>query len=232
MTATIRAVDLSSYNIPSLAAMNDWIAEGAQLAIIHAYHGGEAPGLDVTTRAWVDVAQQAKIWPLPYVWLFRSYGADRAVIEALEVFWSVGERPGLVFLDCETYQSVGVSDLGPTAEQILVACEAARALKVEPIIYSNKPWLDQIEGNHLILDGIPAWIANYDDRQDLNVPAPAWVRVLGHQYTSKPVDWSVFDLDALTALQTPPDPCAALRNGLRAELARKRLNRKKLAALL
>lgn len=235
----VRAVDVSSHQLPSLALLGLWIGQGAQILWVHSYHGGEAPGLDTATRAWIDVARQVGIWCLPYCWLFRSYSASQAVRESIEVFRSAGADPKLIALDCENY-GTPVTDPGPTAEQILSAAEQARALGVEVVLYSNKPWLDGMDGDHEILRGVPSWIANYSTLPSLNVPAPDWVKVLGHQYTSAPVDWSIFDLDALKALI---DPCV----GVRAErddyaariaavralaLSTKRFTRNKVLALL
>jgi hypothetical protein len=213
MANLIKTVDVSSNNpTRTLEQVNTWVGQGCQLGWIHSYHSGEAPGLDQTTREWIELFRQAQCWRLPYTWLFRSFEAAESVLDSLRVFWNEDEQPALIALDCENYTdgSGNILDPGPTAEQILTACETARAHGVEPILYSNTPWLNAMVGQREILRGVPGWIANFNLDESLFVPAPDWVRVIGHQYTDKPEDWSVFDLDALTQLaatQSTPDPC-------------------------
>lgn len=232
---TIKGIDLSSNNPRSLSALGRWIAAGCQLAVIHSYHSGEAPGLPQTTREWIDLCRQAGLWCWPYTWLFRSFSASQATRESIELFRDADMPPNLIGLDCETYGNP-VTDPGPTAEQILAACEQARSMGVEPILYSNKSWLDGMTGDHEILRGIPAWIANFSHDPALSVPAPDWVRVVGHQYSGDPpVDWSVWDLEALQALSGSVDPCAKLRTDLQAITAAKPYrapSKAKLTALL
>jgi glycosyl hydrolase family 25 len=196
----IKTVDVSSAQTPSLDDLNDWIGQGCQLLWIHSYHSGEQAGLaNSSTRPWIAAAKTAGVWHLPYCWLFRTDDPRQSVREAIQVFRDAGENPQLIALDCENYLNPP-KDPGPTAEQILAACEEARGLAVEPIVYSGKPWLDSMSGNHEILRGVPAWIANFNFVESLTVPAPDWVEVFGHQYRADGLDWSVFDLDALTRL--------------------------------
>lgn len=228
----IKTVDVSSHNPQSLIMLGHWVGQGAQALIVHSYHSGEQASLAQTTREWISLARQAGIWTWPYVWLFRSQDPAQQTREAIELFRDSDMPPKLIALDCENYDVDGVFDPGPTAEQILTAAETARSMGVEVVLYSNRFWLDAMDGDHEILRGVPAWIANYSIDPTLSVPSPDWVTVVGHQFTSHPVDWSIFDLEALQALAEGPDPCSAIRNGLRRELARPRISRKRLEALL
>jgi GH25 family lysozyme M1 (1,4-beta-N-acetylmuramidase) len=219
LVTLIKTVDVSSHQTPSLTSLAQWVAQGCQLLWVHSYHSGEKAGLEATTRAWIGVARQAEVWCLPYVWLFRSLDPARQTREAIELFRESDMPPKLIALDCETYGVAGTFDPGPTAEQILTAAETAREMGVEVVLYSGNWWLVDMQGNPEILRGVPAWIANYSIPPTLNVPAPDWVNVIGHQYTSTPVDWSVFDLEALQSLSAPADPCQVLRDALRADIA-------------
>ena len=232
----IKSVDVSSHQTPDLTTLGQWIADGCQLLWVHSYHSGENAALQASTRAWVATARQAGVWCLPYSWIFGGLDPAQQVRESIQLFIDSDMPPKIVALDCETYDVGGTYDAGPSAEQILAACEEARSMGVEPILYTGKWWLDGIQGNREILRGIPAWIANYNNVHDLNVPAVDGVRVIGHQYTSTPVDWSVFDLEALIALSTPStDPCQKLRAELQAIRDRKPYKaptKKQLTALL
>lgn len=214
----IKTVDCSSHNQRSLTMLAQWVAQGAQALIVHSYHSGEQASLAQTTREWISLARQAGIWAFPYVWLFRSMDPARQTREAIELFRDSDMPPSLIALDCETYGHGSSFDPGPTAEQILTAAETARGMGVEVILYSGLPWLTDMDGDHEILRGVPAWIANYNGQQTLDVPAPEWVRVIGHQYTSTPVDWSVFSLEALKELSVGQDPCSALKSAIATEL--------------
>lgn len=216
----VKGIDLSSHNPRSLADIGTWVGAGAQMAVIHSYHSLEAAGLDQTTREWIGLCRQAGLWCWPYSWIFGDADPAQQVRESIQLFRDSDMPPALVALDCELYlEGQTLLDDGPTAEQILAACEQARSMGVEPIIYSNTPWLTAMAGDHEILRGVPAWIANYNHDQGLNVPAPDWVKVLGHQYSNAPApDWSVWDLDALKLLANP-DPCRSLRDVLRSTSA-------------
>jgi len=230
----VKTVDVSSNNAISQANLASWIAQGAQVLWVHSYHNYEHPSLKASTVQWVRLAQKSGIWTLPYTWLFRGYDPKQAVIESIQLFQTAGEDPKLIMLDCEDYQPRTTSfDPGPTPEQILAACEQARAMKAEPIVYSGNPWLTQLRqvGDVNILRGVPAIIANYNGRQDLVVPAPDYVQIIGHQYTSSPVDWSVVDLDELNRLAAirdnpppppppPDDPATVFRTAVREQLAK------------
>jgi len=199
VTNLIKTVDVSSAQTPSLQALNYWIAQGCQLLWVHSYHRFERRGLATTTRSWITVAKEAGVWCLPYCWLFRENDASISVADSIEVFRSVQEHPQIIALDCENY-GTPVTDRGPTAEQILKASEQARALGVEPVLYSGKWWLDTMDGNRELLRGMPAWLANFNKNPVLSTPHPDWVEVIGHQYSADGLDWSIFDLDALTRL--------------------------------
>jgi hypothetical protein len=223
---TILSVDVSSNNQPrTQEAVNGWVAQGCQLLWVHSYHRFESRGLVQSTRDWIGFARSAGLWCLPYVWLFRSPGDTQAQVDdALSTFVALDEDPKLMLLDCEDYEQNGVVlDRGPTANQVLIACERLRSAGVEPIVYSGDPWLRGMAGDHEILRGVPAIIANYDVPAMLNgFPAPDWVEVVGHQYTATPVDWSILNLDRLEALAgvntAPPPPPAP--NPALAELAK------------
>lgn len=225
LTTLIKAVDVSVWQKPDLSVLGGWISQGAQALVVHAYHDGERPELKQSTRDWIAVARQAGCWSLPYVWLFRSLSAADQTRQAIELFRESDAAPKLIALDCENYvvDGAAIADPGPTAEQILEACEQARSMGVEPMVYSGKDWLDHMDGDHEILVGVPAWIANWNGVPDLEVPAPTWVRVVGHQYKRLPVDWSVFDLEALTELQSGQsgqDPVKQLKAAILVEAER------------
>lgn len=214
----IKAVDVSSHNPQTLASLDSWIEDGCQLLMIHSYHREESQGLRQTTRNWINLANQRTCWALPYSWLFRDGDTVNEIGDSIQLFRDVGEDPKIIGFDCETYPA---GDPGPTAEQILRGAEKARSMGVEPILYSNKYWLDNISGNKEILRGVPAWIANWNNQQNLNIPAPDWVTILAHQYTDTPVDWNVFDYDSLLALIQVPNPCKNYIDGIKLALTYK-----------
>jgi hypothetical protein len=236
----IRAVDVSSHQTPSLAALKRWIAEGCQLLIVKSYQRAES-GLAQTTRAHVANAQAAGCWTLPYVWLYRSVDPRESVRTSLELFRSTGENPGIIFLDCETYTNPnGSLDPGPNVDQIMAAKSEAESLGVAVALYTGAWWLSgHLEGDKSKLAGWPAWLANYSKPPSLDWPAPLGMRLIGHQYQGSPLDWSLFDLAALTELQTPGDPttppvdsCDGLKIAVNAELAVIRAAMRRIEALV
>lgn len=227
MTVTIRGVDVSSHQSLSWASLTEWIAQHCQVLFIHAYTTTETPGLDAATRSWAAMARSAGVWHLPYLFLFSSADPAEQVQSALDTWRSAGEEPRLLAIDCEEYQD----DPGPAVGQILSAVDECHRQGVSAIGYSRAGWL----GDRQELSVIPWWLAQYDGRPNLVVAAPAWCQIVGKQYTSKPVDWSCWDLvelQRLAAGYVALDPCATLRAGVQAVLADLDALRGRLAALL
>ena len=208
MPNLIKTVDISSNNTVTLNTVNNWIGEGAQALIIRAYQTAELPGLQDVSRRMMQVAEQAGIWRLNYAWLYNTVSPERTVSDAVALIRSCGVNPGLLMLDCETYTNGNgdVLDPGPTVDQILAAANECRRQGVNPIIYTAGWWVASpwFQGDVNRLANIPVWYANYNaDRSLATWPQDrfgAWARPLGHQYTSRPVDWSVFDYDWLAEL--------------------------------
>ncbi len=223
--AQIRSVDVSSHQPQSLPALQRWIADGCQLLIVKSYQRAEG-SLAHTTRAHVANARAAGVWCLGYVWLYRSVDPRESVRTSLELFRSTGENPKIWFLDCETYQASDGSrfDPGPNVDQIMAAADQCRAMGVAPAIYTGAWWINgHLQGDKSKLSGMPAWLADYSKPPNLDWPAPIGLKLIGHQYTSTPVDWSLFDLAALKALAEPggppdPGPPNDLKAAIRAEL--------------
>lgn len=241
MSVTLLSVDVSSNNANqrNLATLNTWIGLGAQLLIVHSYHGGEQAGLADMTREWIDLARLAGIWRVPYTWLFRSYSASAAVRESVGVFRDHGDDPKLITLDCETYGDP-VTDRGPTVDQILEAQDQAWALGLNAVLYTGNWWLDSwLEGDGSRLAGMPALICA-PGSADLSGVVPLFgLDVIGRQYQISPTDWSVWDAARLLELgqgyQSQPDPCQQLRASLQAIVDRKPYrapSKKALAAML
>jgi hypothetical protein len=198
--ALIKAVDVSSHQTPSRAQLDQWVAEGCQLLVIHCYHDWERDGLKESTRAWAATAREASVWHLPYAWIFGNNDPAAQVASALDTWRSVGEEPGLLWLDAETYGKP-VTDDGPNVDQILAAIDECNRQGVNAGMYTGMWWIDTfLAGDERQLHDIPMWLANYSSPPTLEIPAPAWGKLIGHQYIDKPVDWSVFDLEALTEL--------------------------------
>lgn len=238
----IRAVDVSSWQEPSADRLAGWIADGCQLLLIRAYTVFEGAALRDVTRAWVALARDYPIWHLPYCWLYGSNDPSVQAESAVDL-WRMadGAVPPLMAFDCEYYAPQGhVQDDGPSVEQYLAAAARFGELGgLASVLYSNPSWLRAMQGDTGRLNGSSGWLALYNGRQDLNVPNALNLEVIGHQYTDQPEDWSVFDLERLTELVTPPtpwDPCAALQAQLAAALdyvnTTQRLRRRDLRALL
>ena len=204
----IRGVDVASYQTPSRELLDSWIEAGAQLLVVRAYQLGEEAGLQEITRQWFDLAQDAGIWAWPYAWLYSTVPPEVSVREALDLTRSCGGDARLLALDCEEYGD----EPGPSIDQILIAAGECYRQRAQPIIYSRAGWLRQ-RRDLWRLAGLPGWLAQYDSDPVLIVADDAGLQLVGKQYTSLPVDWSVWDIDALNEL-VGVDPCRSLRDGL------------------
>lgn len=225
----IKTVDVASYQHPlSQETLGSWIANGAQGLIIRAYQTFEQVGLQDCTRQQTKAALQAGIWFWYYVWLYMGINPVASVRNALDLIWSLGVQPKLLALDCETYEG----EEGPSIAQVISASNECIRQGVVPIIYTGNWWLDlkaKRGDDVVLLRGHDAWLSDYDDPSQLNIDNRYGLHIVGHQYTSDPVDWSYFDLDELIRLV---DPCATLRRQVSRAIGRRYLNRRVLKRLV
>jgi hypothetical protein len=209
MANIIRAVDVSSNNPNrSQETVDLWVANGCQLLLIKAYSLAEPVALQQSTREWREYAANAGLWRQPYTWLYNSVSPTNIVTTSAMLWEGIDGPAQLIMLDAENYVNQdGLIDTGPTVDQILEAAYVCRSRRAVPLLYTANWWLNELAKREDVsrLRGMLAVLADYSTWPSVNIAPndylhnPYGLNVIGHQYTSEPQDWSVFDLDALTA---------------------------------
>lgn len=135
-----------------------------------------------------------------YLWLYASADPARSVRDALGVWKSATDGQHdlpMLWVDWEPY----TDGTCPTPGQVLDALHAAELVGQRCGVYTGR-WVWQAHGDPTFaatLGARPLWDAAYDGVDQLEPFSPygGWTARAGHQWTSKPVDQSVFDAAAL-----------------------------------
>lgn len=136
-----------------------------------------------------------------YVWLYHGVNPRQQVQDAVELAEKSGIDLPLLWIDCETYEGEA-----PTLEEVLEAVQMCHDLSISVGIYTGNWFVRDYWGGDIgALVDYPVWLADYNNQADLLTPSPYWPRekVLGHQYSSNPVDIDVFDGSVTSPEESP-----------------------------
>lgn len=186
--------------------------------------------LSTESQHHVDIARQQLATALQagcsvsgYVWAYFDLPPVEHTAHALSV--ADGFPLALVWFDCEDDCPPGQLENWLSQAVDLTEQRGHRAG-----VYTSKGWW-QGHGDSQGFTRLPLWAAQPDGIASLDIVGlfGGWTAAAGKQWstTGGTLDRDVFDSAVLT-----PDPCQAIKAGLRAELARPRLSRTRLAALL
>jgi hypothetical protein len=167
--------------------------------IVKLYQGVERDQAGPLARYSVAQAKQARGYGCTvggYGWLYAGIPADRQVAEFLDTGVKAGlhisERNPL-WLDCEDYADAQGHVSYPSLETIEQAVDACVRMSIPCGIYTAAWWWIPRTGNNEGFSGLPLWDAIYDGNPNLIAPKfGGWVEMAGHQWTSTPIDRSVF----------------------------------------
>lgn len=128
-----------------------------------------------------------------YVWLYAGIDGAHQVAAALDTAQKASITLGVrnpLWLDCEDYTDGSYPSLAVI--QQAVAESGRRGIACG--IYTGGWWWRPRTGNSQAFAGLPLWDAHYGIDPSLGAPGyGGWEERSGHQYTSKPVDRSVFN---------------------------------------
>jgi hypothetical protein len=135
-----------------------------------------------------------------YVFLYPGTGMIRTIISAIERCASIGLVLPILWLDVESYNGTDI-----TKYDLQVAVGQCEVLETPCGIYSSRYMWSRI-GNPSGFAHLPAWIADYNGRPDLDViPPPSLPNVVAHQYRGDPLDLNVI-LEEYTGAPSVPAP--------------------------
>ena len=194
--AFVRAMDVSSHQPTDLTELI--AANGVQHVIVKLYHSAEQPSPDIS-RAQIASALANGCTVGGYVWPYKGLDARLAVREAIAVARSAGLKLPILWIDYEPYET---SQNKPTWEEMAAAVDECYLFGVQPGIYSGA-WCWDLGD---VFVALPLWAAQYDndDIEDFT-QFGGWQVCGGKQYTSDPVDLSVFRPEyTIPAAPEPP----------------------------
>lgn len=127
-----------------------------------------------------------------YFWGYKDLDPHKSVNDALEVAELAGYTPPVLWCDVEPFQT---NSNVPGVDWLYAAQDTAEEAGVRFGIYTG-PWVWQLLGNPTDFWDVPLWTAQYylDRLPRLGQIQlyGGWESAAGHQYTSDPVDLSVF----------------------------------------
>lgn len=200
MSNPVPGMDTSSYQPRDLSALI--AAHGVEHVVVKAYqtieHIDRQHSIDQMVSARANGCSVGA-----YVWLYAGISPAHQVQDALRVAEDAGEALPLLWLDLEPYTDGSM----PSVYETHQAVDECRRQGVAVGIYTGA-WCWPRMGNTEAFSDLPLWAAVYQGGPTLNIPLfGGWTFASGHQYTSNPVDLSVF-LPEVTGAVAAPEPAA------------------------
>lgn len=189
----VHAIDVASYQPTDLSDLVHRL--GAQHVVVKLYQTVERIGNRTVaadhSRAQIASALANGCSVGGYIWGYAERDPVQSVRDGMQLSRSCGVELPILWLDIEPYPS---DNSVPGAAWIRAALAECAAQGGRGGIYSGRYVWDRL--GHPQFPGVPLWTADYNNRADLDVPGYGEMRVVGHQYTSTPVDRNVFSPEA------------------------------------
>jgi len=164
--------------------------------VVKLYQEVEAPTFEGWSLPQLRSAIEHGCTPGGYLWLYHGINVHKQVTDVLQALTRYNIDIPILWIDCETYEGEG-----PTLAEILEACSWCEAQGTRAGIYSGDWYWRGVLHEPASWEGpwvqYPAWLANYNGRMDFDMLSYYWPpeMVVGHQYTSNPVDLNAFRSD-------------------------------------
>lgn len=182
----VSAIDVSSHQTQDLT---QYITQfNPDHIIIRFYQDIESQFIP-HTRAQVDSARYHNKSIGGYGWLYRNYGQH--IETCIDLADDLQVTIPILWIDVEPYQN-----LFPTVYDLDVAIEVCKRRNQRCGIYTGK-WVWDVLNNPTQYSDIPLWHSHFNDTPNLQLVEPygSWTKCAGHQYTSSPIDRSIFDVE-------------------------------------
>ncbi len=188
-TGLVRGIDVASYQPTDLTALIR--QHSASHVVVKLYQSVENIG-GRTTGAQHSAAQLASALANGctaggYIWAYGSRDPRVSVRDGISLARSCGVELPVLWLDIEEYPS---DHSIPNSIWIETALDECAVQGVRGGIYSGRYVWQKIGSP--AFPGVPLWTADYNERPDLDVPVYGGMELVGHQFTSTPVDQSVY----------------------------------------
>lgn len=183
-TSLVEAIDVSNYQPTDLTPLLD----GVEHVIVRLFHSGEGPSGTHSIRQIQSVQANGRTLG-GYMWPYRGLDPKRQIESSLSILADTQSRIPILWIDVEPY-----NDTLPTLYELEGCINACAALHQPCGIYTGK-WVWDRLGNPTQFSYLPLMHAEYDILPSLILLTPygGWNVCAGHQYTSTPIDRSIFD---------------------------------------
>jgi hypothetical protein len=180
---TVEAIDVSSHQPTDLTNLINQF--NPHHVVVKLYQSVEQPS-PAHSRAQLNSALDNGCTIGGYYWLYTGIDIEQQVNDALQIL----AHPPVLWIDVEKYTDGSL----PTLDEVIRSIEYIESLNIRPGIYTAK-WVWDILDNPQELSSDLLWYADWSNPPslDLAVPFGGWRQAAGHQYTSTPVDRSIFD---------------------------------------
>lgn len=186
MSDLIYGLDVSSYQPRDLSQL---IAQLQPQHIVSKLYQPEESIAQAHSIAQIYSCQHNGVIPGGYWWGYRDLDPKRSVGNVVKLCESFNFAPPVLWCDIEPYRT---NDNVPGIGWIVSAREETERLGYTFGIYSGY-WVWQLLGFPTELDDAYAWLAEYNGKQTMELThVHGLSRVVGHQWTSKPVDQNVW----------------------------------------
>lgn len=185
-TELVQAIDVSNFQPTDLT---DLIAQNeAEHVIVRLFHSGESPSRQHSI-AQIESVQANNKTLGGYVWPYRNLDSRRQIESSLSILNDTQTTIPILWLDIEPYENTL-----PTLQEIEGCIEVCASLHQMCGIYTGK-WVWDSLGNPQVFSYLPLFHAEYDIPPSLTLRNlyGGWTVCAGHQYTSTPLDRSIFD---------------------------------------
>ena len=195
----IRAIDVSSHQAADLTSLIDLFTP--ELVIVKLYQKiekitpqGNSQMAQAHSRAQIASARAAGREVSGYMWLYANVDPETAVDQAIDLAIEAHLALPFLAIDVETYVD------GTIPDGLLIARAIAQCVKrnVEPVIYWSKEMWQRAGSPTDDVYNVYQWVAQYggfepDDLYSVDAVVGPHYLVVGHQWTSVPIDRNVFD---------------------------------------
>ena len=195
----LRAIDTSSHQPADLTELITRFGPG--LVIVKLYQlieriteQGNSRMAQAHSQTQIASALAAGVEVAGYMWLYAGSRVEDAVDQAIDLAISSGLTLPFLAIDVETYVDGSI----PDAHMIARAISQCVKRGIEPVIYWSREMWRRAGSPEDEVFNVYQWVAEYvdwipEDLYDVTPVVGPYHLVVGHQYTSDPLDLSIFD---------------------------------------
>lgn len=186
-TSLVETIDVSNYQSRDLTPLFQQFSE-VEHVIVRLFHSGESPSRQHSIDQIHSVQANGRTLG-GYMWPYHGLAPYTQIESSISILADTQSRIPILWIDVEPYNNTL-----PTLNELEGCVNACANLNQPCGIYTGK-WVWDRLGNPQLFSYLPLMHAEYDIPPSLTLRTPygGWTTCAGHQYTSAPIDRSIFD---------------------------------------